>query len=360
MEILHLKKKVLLQFIFRIIIYEELFETTYQFLGEILMWYGILDIIPDENDENQKILNLCDKATFFRSDNKAEYVKFCKQILNNSLQPKDSNYDDFKDDCNKLYIWLYFKMKKFVISDDIINKIFELPKLIENEENKNNYCPYFTFNDKKHNPENLMKLRIFNDNAATFQRMLKDNTMSNDCNLKTYIYECIGIYRYMNMEYCSVSDGTTEENRNSCEIINEFNGRYKSYIHNNEEIAHEFPELSSHTSLYVIDDCPVEGSYSDSFFDETEIGTSRTAGVSSDLGATDEISSLNMEGGRNTDLSSLEAANNYSRDNIISSTKVKDKNQGSSMSRIVSTTLGTVLGASSILALLYKVTHNFI
>ncbi|CAG9474597.1 unnamed protein product [Plasmodium vivax] len=254
----------------------------YQFLGKILNLYDKLDQAVDENGQYQGVLNLCDKTTTFRTNLTEVEKVVCKRLLNNLLQLKNVNYDDdFIKGCSNLYVWLYFNIKKPMISNDIIKKIFELPNSIENEGPRYNYCPYFSFNDKIHNPEKLMKLRIFNDNADTFQSMLKGPIKSYDCSLIRYIYKCILIYRDMNSRYCSSGKDTTDENKNSCDIIGQFDKLYTPYISNNNKITHKFPELTSGTLINNIDGCSLEGIYSD----ETQLGTSITKGVSTALGA---------------------------------------------------------------------------
>ncbi|GAB69995.1 hypothetical protein PCYB_007440, partial [Plasmodium cynomolgi strain B] len=137
-----------------------------------------------------------------------------------------------------------------------------------------------------------MILHIFIDNVDTFESMLKKVNNPDVCSLKRYIYECIGIYKDMNWEYCSGRNYTEDENRKSCAIINKFNELYTSFISNEGVITHDFPTLSSSTSLFVLPGCPLEGNYYDSLFDETQVGTPITQGVSGAFGAMAGISSI--------------------------------------------------------------------
>ncbi|GAB69814.1 hypothetical protein PCYB_005630 [Plasmodium cynomolgi strain B] len=287
MDFSQLKQKVCLQFIFKIIIYEELFEKTYQFLGEILKFYYIIweriQVNYDEKNVNQLILSKFDNDYLSKSDISGEYITFCKKLLKNLLLLKGYKYDDIKKDCSKLYVWLYFEMKKFMISDYIIKEIFEFPTSIEHESVQYKYCPYFSFNDKINNPEKLMKLLIFNGSALNFQSMLKENNVLHDCNLKNYIYECVDIYKEMNITYSSEKCNSSSYEI-ICEIINDFNKLYSEYILNKNEITHNFPDLTPNTITNVIVGCPLEGNYSDSFFDERQLVTPITKGVSTALG----------------------------------------------------------------------------
>ncbi|GAB69952.1 hypothetical protein PCYB_007010 [Plasmodium cynomolgi strain B] len=144
------------------------------------------------------------------------------------------------------------------IPNDIPKEIFNDLTLIINDKLFKTSCPYFNFNEKIHKPTELMKLRIFNANADTFQSMLKDINKSDECSLKRYVYKCIEVYREINSAYCSGGDDMKEENRNSCDIIRQFNNLYTFYIFNKEGILHNFPELSSNTPTNIIVGCPSE------------------------------------------------------------------------------------------------------
>ncbi|KMZ99332.1 hypothetical protein PVNG_02215 [Plasmodium vivax North Korean] len=288
MEFSQLKQEVCLQFILKIIIYEELFEKSLIIFtcGDILKLYNKLDETVVENDENKEILKLCDNAATFDTNLRDVEKIVCKKLLNNLLQLKNDKYDDdFKKLCSNLYVWLYFKINKPRISNDIIKKIFELPNSTEYIQRKYNYCPYFSFNDKIRNPESIMKLRIFNDNSDTFQSMLKDRNKLKDCDLRKYVYECIKIYQEMNRTYILSGDCSSSQHKNACDIINEFKQLYSSFIYNRNEILHKFPELSSYTSTNIIDGCPSPENTADSTSGEpSQTGTSTRGVVSPALG----------------------------------------------------------------------------
>ncbi|KMZ83427.1 hypothetical protein PVBG_05939 [Plasmodium vivax Brazil I] len=240
--------------------------------GEILKLYDTLDKSVDENNVNPKIITYCDKNSSLQMDTTGKHIRICKKLLKNLLLLKGYYNSDFIKNCGNLYVWLYFEIKKSMISNDIIKEIFEFSTSIEDDEVKYNYCSYFLFNDNIPNPENLMKLRIFNDNADTFQNMLMDSINSKDCYLKKYVYECVDIYKKMNKNYSSSGDCSSSQHENACEIIKTFNTLYTSYILNKEEITHNFPKLSTDTPLNVIDSCQLEEGKSDTHSDATQQG----------------------------------------------------------------------------------------
>ncbi|KMZ77253.1 hypothetical protein PVIIG_05206 [Plasmodium vivax India VII] len=285
MEFSQLKQEVYLQFIFKIIIYKKLLEKSYKFLGEILKWYDTLDQPVVEDEQYQGIFKLCDYASMFRTDTTGRYIIFCKKLSRNLLLLKDYYNDDFLKGCSNLYVWLYFEIKKNSIPNNITENIFkELTKFLQSKRSKLP-CPYFNFNEKHHEPINLIKLRIFNDNVDTFQNMFKGIVKSDDCSVKRYVYKCIEIYRAMNSNYCSSSVEKTQETQNSCDIISRFNNLYKLYIFNKQGITHNFPELSSDISLNDIDGCPVEETEPNPNPDKSQHDTPTRGGVSTALSA---------------------------------------------------------------------------
>ncbi|CAI7724301.1 hypothetical protein PVPAM_000042600, partial [Plasmodium vivax] len=264
--------------------YSEL-KKNYQFLGKILDLYDKLDQLVDENDKNKDILNLCDIYDTFNADLTTEKKNTCKKLLRNLFLCSDLNSNNFINCCSNLYVWLYFEIKKSGISNDIVQKIFELPKFREKGVIKYIYCPYDTFNDEKHDPEDLLKLSIFNNNADTFQSMLKDSEKSKDCHLKKYVYECVNIYNKINDTNSFPYDCNTSQHKNACEIIKVFNSLYMSYIFKKEGISDEFPELSSDTHLKYMEECPVVETVSHPVPEETQQDPPTTGGASTALSA---------------------------------------------------------------------------
>ncbi|KMZ88610.1 hypothetical protein PVBG_04819 [Plasmodium vivax Brazil I] len=178
-----------------------------------------------------------------------------------------NNHTNF---CSNLYVWLYFEIKKSRISNDIVKEIFELPMSRENE--GHNYCVYDSFNDEINNPENLIKLGIFNYNVDTFQSMLKHSEKSKDCYLKKYVYECVDIYYKIKNAYNFPFPCNSIQQKNACDIINVFNMLYTSKISKGKGIIHTFPELSPDAPLNYTDVCPVEETESTPITGFTPVG----------------------------------------------------------------------------------------
>ncbi|KMZ98978.1 hypothetical protein PVNG_03817 [Plasmodium vivax North Korean] len=257
----------------------------YQFLGKILTFYDKLEQPVKENEQNKEILKLCDKGNTFNTNLTEEQVNTCKKLLRNFIYCYSMDYSDALNCCGNLYVWLYFDIKKSGISNDIIEKIFVLPRSTDYSGLKYNSCPYVTFNDGVKKPEDLMKLSIFNDNATTFNSMLKESKESNYCYLIKYVNECIDIYREMNRIYTFPKYCDNNPRKHACQLINEFDGYYTSHILSKEGISHNFPVLSSDTPLKYIDGCSSERIVSNTVPEEKKQDTPTTGGASTALTA---------------------------------------------------------------------------
>ncbi|KMZ77069.1 hypothetical protein PVIIG_05444 [Plasmodium vivax India VII] len=288
MDFSQLKQKVYLQFIFKIIIYKELFEKSVIIIicnKTILTFYNKLEESVVGDDQYQIVLNLCNKPNTFKTRHTTEKKNTCKKLLRNLFLCSRLDRDEVMNCCGNLYVWLYFEIEKSSISNEIIKKIFELPTSDENEGLRYYACPYATFNDEIDNPENLMKLSIFNDNVATFHSILKESKESKDCDLKRYVYECVDIYNKINKAYDFPPVCNNIPQENTCGIINDFRGYYMSHIFNKPEITLNFPELSSDTNLNDIKGCPSEERKSDAPPEEKLQVTPTTGGASTALSA---------------------------------------------------------------------------
>ncbi|VUZ99396.1 PIR protein [Plasmodium vivax] len=222
----------------------------YQFLGEILKVYDILDKPVVENGQQQENFDLCNIAPWLRDDIKGEYKNFCKKLLNNLLLLAHGNYggDNFFKYCDILYMWMYFEIKKRDIPNDIAGKIFNDSYAMINSTHSKTLCPYLNFNEKHQEPTRLMKLRIFEYNTSTFQKILNNISDPDNCSCLEYVYECINIYNDMNKKFCAKPEDINTTYKATCDILKNFNSNYSSYIRNVKGEIYELPFLSTTTT----------------------------------------------------------------------------------------------------------------
>ncbi|KMZ77001.1 hypothetical protein PVIIG_06312 [Plasmodium vivax India VII] len=243
----------------------------------------------DSSQDNHQIITVCDRNETYRTEPTEKYKTICKYLLKNLKILSSNNYSNavtFYTACKNLNNWLYFKEKELDISSDIINRVFQAYKEIKNGNHNIYDCSYSTFDKGFNETEKLINLRIFNDNVVTIQGLLKDSIKSKDCNLKKYVYECVDIYKKMNTAYSFPQNCSRSQQKNACDVINEFNKLYSFYIYNKDGILHNFPDLSSNTTTKDIEGCQAQAHTGDSALDETpQTGTSMKGVVSPVLSA---------------------------------------------------------------------------
>ncbi|KMZ99292.1 hypothetical protein PVNG_02175 [Plasmodium vivax North Korean] len=203
-------------------------------------------------DENQDILNSCDNDSTFNSKPTIEQKNTCKKLLRNLLLCNDSNSVEFMKCCRNLYVWLYFEIKNYTLSNDIIQNIFKLPNLRIKQVARPKYCPYFSFNDNLHKPGELIKLRIFNDNIDKFHNLLNNTDDSKNCFFKRYFYECVNTYIDLNGQFCSEGRKYSTNNKDTCDILSEFSTLYPSFLQKANIKGYELPTLFSSNSYDVV------------------------------------------------------------------------------------------------------------
>ncbi|KMZ77019.1 hypothetical protein PVIIG_05216 [Plasmodium vivax India VII] len=244
---------------------------------KIWTFYNKLDERHNEWN-NGAYSRACENVKIYGTDHVNEQKNTCTRLFRNAYSLSDRYYGThfFSKYCNILYIWLYFEIKKNKHTPSIINNIFkELITTIQKNFRKTP-CPYVSYHEILHEPEKLMKLSIFNENAETFQSILMNKNDSRDCSCQKYVFDCVNIYNDMYGKHCS--GGHSKDNTELCKIVNKFKTSYTSYLFNKkEDISYELQPLSSTTTNHVVN-CPTDI--------RSEISTSTGEGSSSDVSKT--------------------------------------------------------------------------
>ncbi|KMZ99287.1 hypothetical protein PVNG_02170 [Plasmodium vivax North Korean] len=256
---------------------------------------------PLNEEDNIQDSNACSGVKIYEGDNVEEHKNTCKAILRNSFSLYNENYANevLLNYCNILYIWLYFEIEKNKLIAKIINKIFqETITAIQQNNVKKFFCPYFSFSEKLHKPEKLMKLRIFNDNIETLEKILDNINELNNCSCLKYVYECINIYKDMHKDYCFGGKKKNPENLNTCNIVDEFRTKYNLYIYEIKNEIYKLPylsdinDMSKATSTHIAH-CSLDGERQDSNYNNGNQSESYTqSNVTKVLGSMIGISSF--------------------------------------------------------------------
>ncbi|KMZ99285.1 hypothetical protein PVNG_02168 [Plasmodium vivax North Korean] len=277
------------------------FRNYYPFLKRIWENYGY-DEDVDESTTDVNIISLCNENTIYKNNLSGDRKNACKKLLRNFmlLRNNEINLADFDDWCKNFNNWIYYEINPYNLTDDTVyNILLEAQKKLTNLPYKQ-YCSYKSVNENEHLQE-LIGLRIFNDNTPTFLSILKKESDQDYCYCQKFIEDCVNIYRYMIQHSCS-NQGTRSQTKEICKVISQF-PIYYTYLTNDSAIVKKIPNIHNGIREEKLLNCP---------------STDKTLEVPSSL-----------DTGSDTTVPKRDST--------------------------VPTALGTVAGASSVLALLYKV-----
>ncbi|CAG9474601.1 unnamed protein product [Plasmodium vivax] len=272
----------------------------YPFLNKVLSAYT-------EFDENLKSSD--DLYTFYKTnvtydqEKKQKYEDISLKLLRNLRIFADNRYDrsQVPEYCTYFYHWLYLKTKDYNDVNFLISVIFN-DFQTKRLHNKINICPHDLYNKQKDifKSKNLVKLSYFRFNYENIAGILKEKKYPNYCQCQKYLEECVNTYKTMKDSHCSNSQ--KQHNEELCSELTQFNVHY-SYLTSDLTIKEKIPNINTGKREVELLDCPSE----------------------------EEISKL-----RSGVAPSSDAA--------------------ASGVKTLPTALGTIAGATSVLALLYKFT----
>ncbi|CAI7720785.1 Plasmodium vivax Vir protein, putative, partial [Plasmodium vivax] len=254
-----------------------------------------------EDDANvMRYDSTCHVSLDLGSTNYKKYKDFCMKLMRN-LGAYSSGQELCRpktERCKTLRNWLYNVIIDQNVPTDIISTIFKESKEIIGE-NCNMFMCDFSYNEKIKEPKKIIKLLNLIDNVNIFYDIMIDITKSDYCSCEKYINECVNIYKDMKNKYCTKGNDK-DINRETCSYLDTFDTTYTNYLYKKLKLPAEIPSLTSTNDEYV--------------------GRCKTEQINS---------------------------------NPIST---QHDNPGTSQEFIVKTTVGTMAGVSSVLALLYRYT----
>ncbi|KMZ88606.1 hypothetical protein PVBG_04815 [Plasmodium vivax Brazil I] len=297
--------------------------------GILNVWTTYNDFDNDVDDYKSGYSSLC---YYILKDNNEELIKysdFCMKIMRNlgvySVERKF--YAPTFERCNMLYNWIYNSIEQNKITVDIINKCFKEYNSYMDGIDKPVRCSIKSYDEYYKEPKNITLLHIFESNMHIFKDILNGQNEEYKIPCRKIVCEFVKIYKNVYKSYCNDKIPKDDKRKNTCDKLNTFKTIYNNYFFQNEYLIYKVPSLGgSEDELGAI--CKV---------DEQLSATTVAAGP--------EVVIL-----PNSDQS---RGDNASK--VLPPKEDHVENQVSPMSRSVSTAVGTVAGASSILALLYKV-----
>ncbi|KMZ77030.1 hypothetical protein PVIIG_05227 [Plasmodium vivax India VII] len=266
--------------------------------------------------------------------NVEKHKDICMKLMRNlgHYDAKTSFFNPSFYRCNILYNWIYNTIENSETTNKLIIKCFD--DYISTMRSTVQYynCTYDLFNSTYLEPRKITILNIFDNNIPDIIVKLNGEYNLNDSPSQNFVCECVNIYKEMYRNYCNDQSPRDTKHNKTCDRLNTFQKSYMEYIYNIVVKKDNIPSLEDVENEYMRkcqknQPMPVLASSEDEGASESEQLTKTVRG--------------------NLDASRLsESINDGVRDNSLSPT--------------MSTALGTVAGASSLLALLYKVTQFFI
>ncbi|KMZ88547.1 hypothetical protein PVBG_04756 [Plasmodium vivax Brazil I] len=317
----------------------------FQFPFLINVWNKINDFDKDIENDSQKSGYVSTCSYFFSpwTGGEDKYEHFCMKLIRN-LGHRSNNKDFLKhtsERCNNLNIWIYNSMKKHGIPENIITKCFEDYNGFMRGIRTDPRCSYYSYDTNYNEPINIIKLNIFESNMDIIHNKLDRAYDSVNLPLQMYICECIDIFKKMYKKYCPKMDADSEKRKRTCNMLELIKTTYNLFISG---------------KLYQNNKMPSLDNDSDEYFDMCPQNNPNSKLRSEAKGVSHVLEPLNVVIDEDTDeASSYVGYKNYETDGVPSLGEGNGGNQVSPTARTVSTTVGTIAGASSVLALLYKV-----
>ncbi|KMZ88611.1 hypothetical protein PVBG_04820 [Plasmodium vivax Brazil I] len=308
-------------------------EQDYPFLRTVWDVYKKFDNPVDGDQYKPRYEAFCNPLMKKLGDYNVVNNEFCLKLVRNLGRYSD----DFKfkkftsEDCTNLNNWVYDSKRKYNIPDDIIDKCYQDYGDVARATHTKPICSYSSYDDM-YEPINIIMLKIFESNINVLVSIFNQENDLFDSSCQNYVCELVNIYNYINSIYCSNHTQRGTKKEKTCEILRNFNDIYKWFflgkLHNTSKI----PSLDN-----------VKDEYSKKCHQDKPV--------------------MQLDVPRNEDravIQPLIEGEDNKADEIYSQPIQNDGKAGNSITRTVSTAVGTMAGASSIIALLYKVTQNFI
>ncbi|CAI7724135.1 hypothetical protein, conserved [Plasmodium vivax] len=227
----------------------------YPFLDNLLSAYRAFEEESEIKDElssfyETEVTDVQGKKKMYR-DILLKLLKNLQHIANNGY-----NRSQAHEYCTYLYHWLYLNTKEYNDVDLLISIILDDSKA-EKHPIKKNMCPYNLYNKQKaiFKLNDLVKLSYFKFNYENIKEILKKREHDNYCHCQKYLEECVNTYRTANASHCSNSQ--KQHNEELCSELTQFNVHY-SYLTSDLTIKEKIPNIYTGEREIELLDCPSE------------------------------------------------------------------------------------------------------
>ncbi|KMZ95730.1 hypothetical protein PVMG_05329 [Plasmodium vivax Mauritania I] len=321
--------------VIRTIHYISLDRNIYYFLKEVWKKYDDFDKPVDDDTYYHRYISICSLIVKETHENIDKEKKFCMKLVRNFGHYSENNeFLNYKSSrCLDLNNWIYNSMMKHNIPKSIITECFDEYKGTVRGMQQAPTCLDYEYDQKYAEPMKIIMLNIFESSMGTIKNIINGKMGRSNIPCRKYVCENVQIYKDMYQKYCVKKEEGNQRHENTCSKLGQFKSLYTYYFSS---------ELGNEAEIPSLDDIQNESlTECQQYLQERALDTIVAPQV------------LPI-------YSSRTHSQDSNSDERASITLPDGENRSSAMSSTVSTALGTVAGASSILALLYKVTLIFI
>ncbi|SCA81827.1 VIR protein [Plasmodium vivax] len=304
----------------------EKWKKEYSLLKDIWTTYDAFDKDVENDTNRNKYISVCSYFIDPLNEEKEKHKEFCMKLVRN-LGHYSGNYGFLTyrgNRCLNLNNWMYDSMMKYKIPKFIITKCFKEYNDHMKQIGRNPRCFDYSYDHVNEDTKNIIIFKIFESNIDIFKNILEDKIDLVHCSCQKFIKDVVSIYKYMKYKYCS--NDLVMRNQNICQQLYIFEESYQ-FLYSHGAVGDKIPSLKYKNLVNLL------GCESDNSLQGKE--STETYNTQNDVQTHPEPKPVENPPPPQTDES------NDSHNN---------------MSPTVSTALGTVAGASSLLALLYKFT----
>ncbi|KMZ83234.1 hypothetical protein PVBG_05204 [Plasmodium vivax Brazil I] len=278
--------------------------SVYPFFANIWTLYEEFEREVDNEDKSFQYQIICE-AKLGQTDRKnKEYLNFCIKLIRNLVSHSDYARlpSPRGERCNSLNYWIYHNLEDLKLSQKFISDIFTESQDLINVYTNKPICLNL-YNESLKESEKIIKLLYLQDNFEIFLEKMKNKGDEDYCICEKYIYECVDIYNSMTSSYCTKEIDRSKNHKSTCDALNTFKGACMPFLFNKDDMSNKIPSLIEDNTKNLVK-CE-------------------------------------------------------SKEHKQGIQAVEGSQQSSSKSLSTQTIVGTMAGASSVLALLYKVNISF-
>ncbi|SCA81818.1 Plasmodium vivax Vir protein, putative [Plasmodium vivax] len=303
----------------------EKWKTNYPFLKELWNSYDNFDKTVQYEENMNKYETLCDMILNRLNNDKEEHYNFFMKLVRNLGIYIEKDYSlNFKPDrCNNLNYWIYNSIKKHNIQDNLIDQCFENYFDVMNHAIVMIKCNYHSYDKIYEDPMIAIMLNIFKTYVGDVKNALMNRDASKHMLALKFVCDCVKIYKNERFKYCSYENLKNHKYQKTCDKFKSFKDTYTSFLFGQSDLIKKIPSLDN-----------IDQEYSNMCGQFEGTTVKAIAPVASPSGEDNEDTA----------------------DETSSPMTVVVENRNNPISSTVSTSLGAVAGASSVLALLYKFT----